>query len=62
MTARALEKRLAALEGRSGASPIIVIVNKDRLEQQAAIARWEAENGPLGDSHLLLVDFVDATL
>lgn len=62
MTARALDRRLSALEGRSGASPIVTVLTRDGLDRDAAVACWERENGPLGDSYLFLVNLVDARL
>lgn len=62
MMGRSMPKRVAALEGQSMVSPIVVILNRDGISKAEAVTRWEAENGPLGDSYLLMVNFVDCDI
>lgn len=62
MSIRLREKRLVALEQKSSANPIVVILNREGLDRDTAVARWEADHGSLADSYLLLVNVVDAAL
>lgn len=59
---RNMDKRVVELERRHGGSPILVMLCDKHETSEARIARWEMENGPVGDRHALVVNFVDALI
>ena len=57
-----LNKRIEKLEKQSGKKddrflPVIVLDFKGEESEAEAIAKWEAENGPLDGRHPLIVRF-----
>ena len=57
-----LNKRIEKLEKQSGkqddrSPPVIVLDFKGEESEAEAIAKWEAENGPLDGRHPLIVRF-----
>ena len=59
---KALEKRMVALERRTGDCPFVVILSEPGEGGGAAVSRWERANGVLGLRQPLVVKFVDANL
>ena len=57
---KALEKRMVALERRTGDCPFVVIYCEGDEAGEAAVARWELENGALGLRQPVLVHYVSA--
>jgi len=55
-----LERRLELLEARLPSSGIVVIRQRSGEDPEDVEARWERENGPIGDRHALVVLFVKA--
>ncbi len=58
-----INRRVDALEKRAngGGNVLVLFVEKNETSEQR-LARWEAENGPVGDRHVLAVNFVDAAI
>lgn len=62
MNGRNMEKRVKQLEGRHSGSPILVLLCDKGEPGKDRVTRWETENGPVGDRHALVVNFVDALI
>ena len=59
---KALEKRMVALERRTGDCPFVVIYCEADEIAGGAVARWEVTNGVLAARQPILVHFVSAAL
>ena len=57
-----LERRLNALERRTSGPSMVCVLRKDHEAQEDALARWERDNGPIGERQVILVTLVDAAL
>jgi len=57
-----LERRLNALERRTSGPPIVCVLRKNHEAKEDALARWERDNGPVGERQVILVTLVDAAL
>ena len=62
MITRVLDKRLKQIEGRHSGSPILVLLVEKGESSEECRARWERQNGPMGDRHVLCVNSVKAEL
>lgn len=57
-----LERRVAALEGRTRGPGIVCLFMRRGDDEGEVLRRWEAENGPIGERTPIMVNFVDAAL
>jgi len=60
MTLRSFDKRVQVLEQRTGGAGFACILQRVGEKKEEAVARWEGENGPVGERSGFIIRLVAA--